>query len=66
MYYNNMKEVLSMAKKQEDYLITEAKRIGFQTMLGDIEQLLTAELSQPQRVALSDQQTKIKELLTAL
>jgi hypothetical protein len=55
-----------MAKKQEDYLITEAKRIGFQTMLGDIEQLLTAELSQPQRVALSDQQTKIKEMLSAL
>jgi hypothetical protein len=55
-----------MAKKQEDYLETEAKRLGLQTMLADIEELLTSALSQAQKVALSDQQTKIKELLSNL
>jgi hypothetical protein len=55
-----------MAKKPEDYLITEAKRIGLQTMLGEIEELLTTQLSQAQKIALNDQQTKIKDLLNSL
>jgi hypothetical protein len=55
-----------MAKKQEEYLVTEAKRIGLKRMLQDVEQLLKNDLSEPQRVALSDQQIKIKEMLESL
>jgi hypothetical protein len=55
-----------MAKKQDEYLEVEAKRIGLQTMLGEIEELLTSQLSQAQKIALNDQQTKIKDLLNSL
>jgi hypothetical protein len=55
-----------MAKKPEDYLITEAKRIGFKRMMQDMEQLLKNDLSTPQKVALTDQKNKIDKLLNEL
>ncbi len=55
-----------MARKKDDYLTKEAQRIGYQKMLADIESLLQSELSEPQRIALTDQQRKIEEMLSAL
>lgn len=55
-----------MAKKKESYLVVEAKRLGFKKMLSDIEKLMQTNLSDAQKIALQDQQTKIRELLDAL
>jgi hypothetical protein len=55
-----------MAKKQEEYITVEATRIGYQIMLGEIEELLTTELSQAQKISLNDQQSRLKELLNTL
>lgn len=55
-----------MAKKQEQYLEVEAKRIGYTNMLEEIEELISTDVSETQRIALVDQKTKIKEMLEAL
>lgn len=55
-----------MAKRNEEYLEREAKRIGFQKMLTDLAALLETELSEAQRVAITDQQAKLRELLEQL
>lgn len=55
-----------MAKRTEDLLEKEATRIGYETMLADLQQLVEAGLSEAQRIAIADQQGKIRERLTQL
>lgn len=55
-----------MAKKQEQYLEVEAKRIGFTNMIEELEELVSTSINETQRIALVDQKTKIKEMLEAL
>lgn len=55
-----------MARRKDDYLDVEARRIGYQKMLLDVQSLLQSDLSEPQRIALTDQQQKIKEKLSPL
>ncbi|WP_426447523.1 hypothetical protein ACP26L_25470 [Paenibacillus sp. S-38] len=51
-----------MAKRNDEYLEREAKRIGYQKMLTDLAELMEKELSEAQRVAITDQQEKLREL----
>lgn len=55
-----------MAKRTDDILEKEATRIGYETMIAELQQLIDGGLSGPQAVAVTDQHGKIRERLEQL
>ena len=55
-----------MIKKQDDFLDREAKKIGYEKLLTDLNRMMQSDITQTQKAILTDQQTNISERLKTL